>query len=227
MAEQAQERSGKRLIRVAQLLLLLAAVGLWAASRLTWVQLDLEDGLSPPKTVTLAGSQWSTALVPVALLLAAAAVAALAVRGWPLRLLAGLLALVSAATAYLGVSQWVVADVAVRAADLAQVPVMWLVGSRRFYTGAAITVAVAVAILLAAVLLMRSAATGKAATTRYLAPGARRSQVREEAATVEPSPTGETPDPMTERMMWDALDEGQDPTQRPSEAEGAPKEEGR
>ena len=71
----------------------LAALGLWVASRLTWVvSPDSFDGLGQPKTTTLDGGAWSTALLPLALLLLAAAVAGLAVRGWPLRLLALLVA---------------------------------------------------------------------------------------------------------------------------------------
>jgi len=228
MADPEVERRGKHLIRLAQLLLVIAAVGLWAASRLNWVSLQLFDGLGQPKTVTLSGSSWSTALLPLALLLAAAAVAALAVRGWPLRLLALLLAAVSAATAYLGISQWVVPDVAVRAADLAQVSVASLVGSQRYYWGAVITVGAAVVTLVAAVLLMRSASTGRAGTTRYLAPGARRSAVRDESATGrDPSSSAQTGDAMSERMLWDALDEGHDPTDRQSDSDADPPSEGR
>ena len=218
MADPADEHRGKRMIRVAQLLLIVAAIGLWAAARVTWVQLEVFDGLGQPKTVTLSGSTWSTALLPVALLLAAATVAALAVRGWPLRALAVLLAVVSLGTAYLGISQWVVPDIAVRAADLVQVPVAWLVGSQRYYWGAVITLGVAVLTLIAAVLLIRSASTGRAATTRYLAPGARRDAVRAESQVPSAGPAdspsaGETSDSMSERMMWDALDEGRDPTE--------------
>ena len=58
------------------------------ASRLTWVDVRSFDGLGQPKTATLSGGAWSTALVPLAVLVLAAAVAALAVRGWPLRMLA-------------------------------------------------------------------------------------------------------------------------------------------
>lgn len=133
MAEAEGNRRGRRLTRLAQLLLVLAALALWGASRLTWVVLTTFDGLGQPKTVTLSGATWSTALVPVALLLVAAAVAALAVRGWPLRLLAVLLAMVSAAIGYLAISQWVIPDVAVRAADVAHVAVATLVGSQRYY----------------------------------------------------------------------------------------------
>ena len=84
------------MIRIAQLLLALAAAALWGASRMTWVEVSSFDGLGQPKTAALSGASWSTALVPLAVLLLAAAVAALAVRGWPLRLLAVLVAATSA-----------------------------------------------------------------------------------------------------------------------------------
>ncbi len=109
---------------MAQVLLVVAAAGLWAASRLTWVDLRTFDGLGPPKLVTLSGAAWSSALLPLTLVLLATAVAALAVQGWPLRMLAVLVALASLATGYLAISTLVIPDVAVRAADLAHVPVL-------------------------------------------------------------------------------------------------------
>ncbi|MGJ6124548.1 TIGR02234 family membrane protein [Mycolicibacterium sp. Y3] len=190
------------MIRIAQALLALAALALWGASRLTWVQVSSFDGLGQPKTSTLTGGQWSTALIPLALVLLAAAVAALAVRGWALRLLAVLVAVSSAAMAYLGISLWVVRDIAVRGADLAQVPVAALVGSSRQYLGAGITVGAAVLTLAAAVLLIRSAATARGTGTKYVAPAVRREAVTGDSAE----------DGMSERMIWDALDEGSDPT---------------
>ncbi|CAN5440964.1 TIGR02234 family membrane protein [soil metagenome] len=194
---------------MAQLLLVLAGLGLWIGARLPWVTLSSFDGLGQPKSVTLTGGTWSTALLPFALLLLAAAVAALAVRGWPLRLLAVLVAVTSAGTAYLAISQWVIPDVAVRAADVAQIPVASLVGSGRQYVGAAVTLAAAVCALVAAVLLMRSATAGRAATAKYVAPAARREAARD----VEPDASSAAPT-MSERMIWDALDEGRDPTDR-------------
>jgi uncharacterized membrane protein (TIGR02234 family) len=99
--------------------------------------------------------------------------------------------------------------VAIRAADVAQVPVASLVGSGRQYGGAAVTLAAGVCALAAAVLLMRSATAGRAATAKYVAPAARRSAAREvDAQPSAPAPT------MSERMIWDALDEGHDPTDR-------------
>ena len=143
------------------------------------------DGLGPPKEVTLSGASWSTALLPLALLMLAAAVAALAVRGWPLRVLAVLLAAASLAVGYLGVSLWVLPDVAARGADLAHVPLMSLVGSERRYWGAGLAVAAAVCTLIAAVLLMRSASdsgSARESATKYAAPATRRSNARREDA---------------------------------------------
>ncbi len=198
------------MIRGAQLLLVLAAIGLWLASRLPWVVLRSFDGLGQPRTTTLSGGTWSAALVPFAVLLLAAAVAALAVRGWLLRGLAVLVALVSAGAAYLAITLWTIPDIAVRAATLVDLPVAWLVGSSRQYWGAAITLAAAVATLVAAVLLIRAAVKGsRRAAEKYASPSQRR------AVAVE----GDSSATISERMMWDALDEGDDPT-RNSASEG-------
>jgi uncharacterized membrane protein (TIGR02234 family) len=213
---------GPRTIRLAQLLLVLAAVALWAAAQLPWVLIRSFDGLGQPRTTTLDGGAWSTALVPLALLLLAAAVAGLAVRGWPLRVLALLGAAASAAAAYLAISQWVVPDVAVRAADLAGVPVMFLVGSERRFAGAMLTLAAAACALLAAVLLMRSAATRRDATMKYVAPAARRSASR--SVDAQANPDG---DDTSERMLWDALDDGRDPTADIPPSGPGPDSEGR
>jgi uncharacterized membrane protein (TIGR02234 family) len=188
--------------RVAQLLLVLAALALWIGSRLPWVEVSSFDGLGQPKDTTLSGAAWSTALIPLALLALAAAVAALAVRGWPLRLLAVLVAAASAGMGYLGIGLWVIRDIAARAAELAQVPVAALVGTQRQHWGAVLTVVAAVCALAGAVLLVRAAATAKSGTEKYAAPAARRAAARED----------ETEDGMSERMIWDALDEGRDPT---------------
>jgi uncharacterized membrane protein (TIGR02234 family) len=185
-------------IRLAQLVLVLAAAALWVASRMTWVEVNSFDGLGQPKTAALSGGSWSTALVPLAVVLLAAAIAALAVRGWPLRLLAVLVAVASAGTAYLAISLWVVRDVAVRAAHLAEVPVADLVGTQRHYGGAVITLVAAVGALIGAVLLMRAAARARQDAARY----ARRAVPQ----TDQPGAA------MSERSIWDALDEGRDPT---------------
>ena len=205
MADAQPDRPGRRTIRIAQALLVVAAAALAAASRLTWVDLRTFDGLGPPKLVTLSGAEWSSVLVPLALVQLAAAVAALAVRGWPLRMLALLVAVASLAASYLAISLWVVPDVAVRGADLAHVPVLTLVGSQRHYLGPVITLAAAMCTLVGAVLLMRAAASARGTVTKYLTPAARRSLAQRDERT------------MSERMIWDALDEGEDPTQDPTD----------
>lgn len=204
----------------AQLLLVVAAATLWGASRLPWVAIRSFDGLGPPKDVTLSGASWSTALLPLAVLLLAAAVAALAVRGWPLRLLAVLVAVAGLAAGYLGVSLWVVPDVAVRAADLAHIPLMTLVGSERRHWGAGLAVAAAVVTVVAAVLLLRSSfvAGSDRPAAKYAAPATRRSILRREGATGAMLEGSEKPN-MSERMIWDALDEGRDPTDRPGQSD--------
>lgn len=187
------------MIRVAQLALVVAAAMLWVASRMTWVEVTSFDGLGQPKTVSLSGASWSTPLVPLAVLLLAAAVAALAVRGWLLRVLALLVAATSAALAYLAISLWMVKrEVDVRASNLADKPVADLIGTQRHYQGAVLTAVTAVIALVGAVLLIRSAATDKNGAARY----ARRTTPQ----TDEPGAV------MSERMLWDALDEGRDPT---------------
>src|SRR5271168_636470 len=66
-------KTSRLMIGLAQLLLVIAAGALWAASRLPWVVIRSFDGLGPPKEVTLSGASWSTALLPMALLMLAAA----------------------------------------------------------------------------------------------------------------------------------------------------------
>jgi hypothetical protein len=50
---------------------------------------------------------------------------------------------------------------------------------------------------------MRAAASARGADTKYVTPAARRSRAQRDENTI------------SERMIWDALDEGEDPTQDP------------
>src|SRR6185312_590452 len=113
-----------------------------------------------------------------------------------------LVAAASAGMGYLAISLWVIHDIAVRAADLALVPVAQLIGTQRQYGGAALVLAAAVAALAAAVLLMRSAAKARPGLARYAAPAARREDAQHDPPATE----------LSERMIWDAIDEGRDPT---------------
>lgn len=215
-----QAGGGRRTLRLAQLLLVLAAGALWAAARLPWVIVRSFDGLGQPRQVTVSGASWSTALLPLALLALAAGLAAVAARGWPLRVLAVLLAVASLAAGYLAIGMWAVADVAARGAGLVDVPLISLVGAERRYAGAAITLAAALGMLVGAALLMRSASARADDTAKYAAPASRRSTARLDAA----GPDGSQ---LSERMMWDALDEGCDPTGDPTDRPPGTDAEGR
>jgi uncharacterized membrane protein (TIGR02234 family) len=60
---------------------------------------------------------------------------------------------------------------------------------------------------------MRAAASARGAVTKYLTPAARRSLAQQDQT---PQTTQTT---MSERMIWDALDEGEDPTRDPTDQE--------
>jgi uncharacterized membrane protein (TIGR02234 family) len=165
---------------------------------MVWVTVSSFDGLGQPKTTALTGGSWSTALAPLAAILLVAAVAPIAVRGWPLGLLALIVAGMSAVMAYLAISLWVIRDVAVRAAHLSEVPVANLVGTQRHYGGATTTLVAAIGALVGAVLLMRSVAKPRPDVDRYERRRSARSLADGAAA--------------SERAIWDALDEGRDLT---------------
>jgi uncharacterized membrane protein (TIGR02234 family) len=113
-----------------------------------------------------------------------------------------LVAAASAGMGYLAISLWVIRDVAVRAAHLADTPITNLLGTQRHYGGAILSLAAAIVTLLGAVLLVRSAARAKSEAARY-------------KRRVAPSP--QEADAPSERAIWDALDEGSDPTQDPAD----------
>jgi uncharacterized membrane protein (TIGR02234 family) len=193
---------------IGQLVLVLAAVALWVASRMTWVEVSSFDGLGQPETATLNGGTWSTALVPLALILLAAVLKSTVGPRWQLRLLAAVAGAMSAVMAYLAISLWVMPDVAVRAAGLAEVPVADLLGTQRHYWGAVVTLIAAVLTLAGAVLLMRAPVKVASDDDKFEAPARRREAARRRAS---------AGDDMSERMMWDALDEGRDPTKPDTE----------
>ena len=188
---------------VGQLVLVVAAGALWVASRMPWVDVSSFDGLGQPESTTLNGGTWSTALVPLALILLAAVLKSTIGPRWQLRLLAVIVGGLSAVMGYVAISLWVVPDIAVRAAGLAEVPVADLLGTQRHYWGAVVTLIAAVLTLAGAVLLMRAPVEVASDDDKYEAPARRREAVRRRAS---------AGDDMSERMMWDALDEGRDPT---------------
>jgi uncharacterized membrane protein (TIGR02234 family) len=68
---------------------------------------------------------------------------------------------------------------------------------------------------------MRSASKARDSATKYAAPATRRLKARREDAAGAMRGGSEKPETsdMSERMIWDALDEGHDPTDRPRESD--------
>lgn len=204
MSDPAPPSPGRRQLLAGAGLLVVAAGGLWVASKCTWVRLHSFDGLGEPKTLLVSGAQWSAALVPLAVALMAAAIATLAVRGWALRVLAVLVAVIGAAAAYLGISLWTVRDMGLRAAEVKNVAVSTLVGADRISGGASIALIAAILSVLAAITLLRGARGASA--SKYQTPAARRSEAANPADKKQ-----------SERVMWDSLDDGHDPTVGPAQ----------
>ena len=87
----------------------------------------------------------------------------------------------------------------IRAARLAEVPITELTGTQRHYGGAILTLVAAIGALVGAVLLMRSVAKPRPEVDRY----------ERRRSAQSPEDDADT----SERVIWDALDEGSDPTQ--------------
>ena len=176
-----------------------------SASRMTWVEVTSFDGLGPAQgRPTLIGATWSTALIPLALLVLAAAVAALAVRGWPLRCWrAGR----GGQRGHGLPGDRLVGDPRRRGArppSSHRCPVAALIGTQRHALGRRADRG------RRGVRAGRRGAAGAvgrdgevAATEKYAAPAARRAAG---------AGGRQRSDGMSERMIWDALDEGRDPT---------------
>lgn len=191
------------------LLLALAAAALWGSSRMTWVHLTSSDGKTLERTTDLDGSTWAAAMTPLALALLAAIAASFAVRGWALRVVGLLVALVAIAVAVPAVQLLVSGASADRAVELAE-----LSGHPEDLSTtvsvlpALLALVGAVAALGAAVLLMRKPPVRGGLSSKYDNPATR----REAAAKLGKADTAASDEPVTQRMLWDALDAGEDPT---------------
>ncbi|GAA4480773.1 TIGR02234 family membrane protein [Rhodococcus olei] len=186
------------------LLLAVAALCLWASSRMTWVRVDSFDGLGEARTTDLIGGTWAAATTPLALVLLAAIAASFAVRGWALRVVALLVALVAVA-AIVPAAQLLVTDVDTdRAGRLAELPGRAdVTGTDVLTAPALLVIGGGVVALAAAVALLRKASVSTGLSSKYAAPAARR-----EEATRRTESSG----PSSQRVLWDALDAGDDPT---------------
>ncbi|WP_084487566.1 TIGR02234 family membrane protein [Nocardia sienata] len=197
-------------------LLAVAAAALWGSSRLTWVTVTSADGLTEPRTDELNGGVWFGALTPLALVLLAAIAAILATRGWIRRLVGVLVALIAAVTAVPALALLTGSGATEqRAAALAELPGRAQVQEVVTAPGAAVlALAGALAAFGAGLLLARMPAGTKQLSGKYDAPATRK------AAATRAVREGPADGPLPERVLWDALDAGADPTD-PADTESA------
>lgn len=213
-----ERKAGRRATGIAALLLALAALCLWGSSRMTWVTVTSSDGLGVDRVTELDGGTWAAATTPLALVLVAAIAAAFAVRGWVVRVVGVLVAVVAvvAALPALGLLTGGASDE--QAADIAGFErVGTQVVATEVATAPALLVLLGSLLTLAAagVLVRKPAATG-GLSSKYDSPAARREATARRGA-------GEGHEqPRTQRMLWDALDAGEDPTDDGEKHPGAP-----
>jgi uncharacterized membrane protein (TIGR02234 family) len=232
----------RRNIRTAAILLVLAAAALWGASRLPWATLTAQDGLSPARDFTVHGSDWSPWLTPVAIVLVAAVAATVALKGWALRLTALVVAVIGIVSVLPVISLLTGDDpgaYAARSIDLAGRYQVASVDTRPWV--AIVVVLGAVLAVSAATVLLRVARGATSMSSRYRSPAARRAELEETvfaeraaaerqtpstAATTSGDAPADASEQVTERMLWDALDTGADPTDpsttRPTTPDGRP-----
>ncbi|MGV9411460.1 TIGR02234 family membrane protein [Nocardia sp. NPDC003693] len=205
----------------AVVLLTLAAILLWASSRMTWVSLEVTSELGEPRTIDLDGGTWFGALTPLALVLVATIAAVFAARGWVRRALGAVVAVLAAVAA---VPAYAVIQgegrTAERAAQLAGLRDWEHAGSVQTGTlPAVLTLLGAVAAFAAGVLLARMPAESAQLSGKYDNPVFRKSEAAERVAehraeTRAAESTSQDPADATlsGRVLWDALDAGTDPT---------------
>ena len=233
----------RRNVRTAAILLVLSAAALWGASRLPWATLTAQDGLSPARGFTVHGSDWSPWLTPVAIVLVAAVAATVALKGWALRLTALVVAVIGIVSVLPVISLLTGDDPGAYAARSIDLAGRYQVASVDTRPWVAIVVVVgAVLAVSAATVLLRVARGATSMSSRYRSPAARRAELEEtvfaerasretptDTATTSRDASGDGSEQVTERMLWDALDTGADPTDpsatRPTAPDGRPDDE--
>jgi uncharacterized membrane protein (TIGR02234 family) len=229
-----------RRLGVIAVLLGVAAVAFWAASRMTWAELIAADGMAPPRTFTVKGSDWTLLLTPLAIVLLAGIAAAASLRGWALRITA----VIVAAIAVLGILPAITLltgdDHTSYAAKVIDMPARYQALEVNTSTVPGIIVLLgALAAVAGSVVMLQTAARDAPMSSKYKSPAARRAELEEQVfaqrATEQGKDRASRPDaqtsagqtpaadapadgaPNNERMLWDALDTGDDPTIDPAD----------
>lgn len=195
--------------RTSLLGLVLASALLWGSSRLTWVAVSTSDDLRGRRATDLAGSAWSTELVPLALAVLAAVAAVLAVRGLALRAVALSVGVVGVLAALAPARLLLTGADPDRAAALLDPPVpAGQVSTSTSALGPVLALLGAVLTVVATAPALRAPRRAAGLSDRYQTPAARREQ-----ATSRSVQMADVLDPdLAERRLWDALDAGVDPT---------------
>lgn len=231
-AEQAAVKSkNRRLQLIASILILLAALGLWGASRMTWATILVAPDLGPAREVSVSGSAWSPWLVPVALAMVAAVIAQFAVRGWLLRIVAILVALGGVLALFPAFSLLTEGKDNLYIVKMVDVPARAVIdGIPVESTPGYLVIASAICAIVGAIAMARTARKD-AMSSKYDSPAARREELerqvfaeRDRRAAADAAQAA-TP---SERILWDSLDEGLDPTDdEPDDLEGPASDEGK
>ncbi|WP_051181893.1 TIGR02234 family membrane protein [Nocardia vinacea] len=199
-------------------LLAVAAAALWGSSRMTWVTVSSTDGLTEPRTDKLNGGVWFGALTPLALVLLAAIAAVLATRGWLRRMFGILIGLVAAVTAVPAFALLTRSGAtAARAATLAELPgraTVTEVVTSQF--PAVLSLLGALAAFVAGVLLARMPEDAARLSGKYDNPVFRRAAATEQVTRQLTDEVAGDTGQLSERVLWDALDAGTDPTEEAS-----------
>ncbi|MET8429117.1 TIGR02234 family membrane protein [Nocardia sp. NPDC004860] len=201
-------------------LLAVAAALLWGSSRMTWARLEITSDYGLPRHRDLNGGVWFGALTPLALVFLATIAAVFATHGWWRRgvgVVVAVLAAVSAVPAYALLMHKGTADRATRLAELHGGDHAGAVTTSTL--PAVVCLAGAVAAFVAGLLLVRQSSGTSRMSGKYDSPAARKlsaaEQVAAHQARVQDHESG-TPaaadKQLSGRVLWDALDEGVDPT---------------
>ncbi|WP_233434518.1 TIGR02234 family membrane protein, partial [Nocardia yamanashiensis] len=219
-AEADAAKAGRRPI-VPVVLLALAAVLLWGSSRMTWASLEITSDYGLPRTKDLDGGVWFGALTPLALVFLATIAAVFATHGWARRGIGVVVAVLAAVAAVPGYALLVGrGETADRAARLAELHGGDHAGAVTTSTlPAVLSLAGAVAAFLAGLLLVRTSAGAPKMSGKYDNPAKRKLSAAEQVAehhvrsqqAESGSPQGGEQQ-LSGRVLWDALDEGVDPT---------------
>lgn len=198
-------RPRRALIPIA-VLTALGAIAVWAATRMTWTDYVTEDGLTTPVSGSIDGGAWQPQLTPLALVMVAAIAAMFAVRGRAGRVVGAVVALTGIAVVVPAADALIGGVDTDRVRSVLDVPARTEVVSTSAAAGPAVLALLGgLAAVVAGIGLLAGRAERAGLSGAYQVPAARREQAAEAV--------GETDSAVTDqRLMWDALDGGIDPT---------------